>query len=73
MNGSKKLCFVALGAIKEAPEATPDPFRTVSLGTSVNKEQDAVLISRSDHQDGAVGVPDDRVGDATHKRALYAA
>jgi hypothetical protein len=31
MNGSKKLCFVALGAIKEAPEATPDPFRTVSL------------------------------------------
>src|SRR5215207_8650635 len=27
----KELCFVALGAIKVAPEATLDPFRTVSL------------------------------------------
>src|SRR3712207_3020810 len=49
-------------------------FRELYTSTSlVNKEQHAVLISRSDHQDGAVGVPDDRVGDATHKRTLYAA
>jgi hypothetical protein len=41
--------------------------------TSVNKAQDGVLSSRSDYQDGAVSVPDDRVGDATHKRTLYPA
>jgi hypothetical protein len=66
-----------LVAISYPHDATPrSQGRTsenASSRTLVKNEQDGVLISSSDYQDGTVSMPDDRVGDAAHKRALYAA